>query len=120
MFRLILASALALLLLAAAEPVPNINPEPSCRSAAERAKPVGNIEACMRVEQSARDQLVKRWGEFTAQDKASCIPLVTKGGTPTYTELLTCLEMTRDARLLRESEERRETEGRATTADCTR
>lgn len=106
MFRSITASALSLLVLAADDPVPNINPEPSCRRAAERAKPVGDIEVCMRVERSVRDELVKRWAEFSAGDKAACIPLTTMGGTPTYTELLTCLEMTRDARLLREREGR--------------
>ncbi len=117
MFHAMSAAALGLLLLAAVEPVPNINPEPSCRNAAERAKPIGNIEACMRMEQSVRDELVKRWRDFTPEDKASCIPLVTTGGTPTYTELLTCLEMTRDARLLRESKGRDESEGRGTSPD---
>src|SRR5882757_9770791 len=111
MFRLIALavtglSVTGLVALAAAEPVPNINPEPSCRSAAARAKPVGNIEICMHTERLARDHLVRRWGEFTAADKATCIPLATAGGTPTYTELLTCLELRRDARLLRENERR--------------
>jgi hypothetical protein len=106
MFRPIAASVLGLLVLAAGEPVPSINPEPSCRSAAARAKPIGDIEVCMRLEQAARDELVKRWEAFNADDKATCIPLATAGGTPTYTELLTCLDVRRDARLLREREGR--------------
>jgi hypothetical protein len=109
MFRAIAASALGLLILAAGEPVPNINPEPSCRSAAERAKPIGDVEVCMRVERAARDELVRRWAEFSPQDKAICLPLATAGGTPTYTELLTCLDVSRNARLLREREGRPET-----------
>ena len=104
MFRPIAASVLGLLVLAADEPVPSINPEPSCRSVAARAKPIGDIEVCMRLEQAARDELVKRWEAFNTDDKATCIPLTTAGGTPTYTELLTCLDVRRDARLLRESE----------------
>ena len=104
MFRSIAALVLGLLVLAAGEPVPSINPEPSCRSAAARAKPIGDIEVCMRLEQAAHDELVKRWEAFNADDKATCIPLATAGGTPTYTELLTCLDVRRDARLLRESE----------------
>lgn len=108
MIRLITALALTSVALAATEPVPNINPEPSCRSTAERAKPIGSIEVCMRAEQSVRDELVKRWNEFSAADKVACIPLGTATGTPTYTELLTCLEIERDARLLRESEGRGE------------
>ena len=106
MFRPIAASVLGLLVLAAGEPVPSINPEPSCRSAAARAKPIGDIEVCMRLEQAARDELVKRWREFSASDKAACVPLATAGGTPTYSELLTCLDVRRDARLLREREGR--------------
>ena len=106
MLRALAASVLGLVVLAAGEPVPSINPEPSCRGAAARAKPVGDIEVCMRLEQAARDELVKRWQAFTADDKATCIPLATAGGSPTYTELLTCLDVRRDARLLRESEGR--------------
>jgi hypothetical protein len=106
MFRPITATALSLLALAAGQPVPSIDPEPSCRSAAARTQPIGDIEICMRKERTARDQLAARWAEFSASDKADCIPLATAGGTPTYTELLTCLEMRRDARLLRESEGR--------------
>ena len=100
----ITVSALGLLVLAAAVSLPTINPEPSCRNAAERAKPIGSIEACMRVERSARHELNKRWSEFTASEKAACIPLATMGATPTYTELLSCLEMKRDTRLLHEQE----------------
>ncbi|MGZ5876855.1 MAG: hypothetical protein ACXWKP_32775 [Bradyrhizobium sp.] len=102
MFRLITVSALGLLVLAAGEPVPDINPDPSCRSVAARAKPIGDIEVCMHEERAARDALVKRWGEFSANEMAACIPLATAGGMPTYTELLACLEIKRDARLLHE------------------
>jgi hypothetical protein len=107
MLRPIAASMLALLGLAAGEPLPSINPEPSCRSAAERAKPVGDIEVCMRLERAARDELIKRWETFSADDKATCIPLAMAGGIPpTYTELLTCLDLKRDARRLRETQGR--------------
>ena len=111
MLRSITASALGLLVLAAGEPVPSINPEPSCRSAAARTEPIGDIEVCMRKEREARDVLVKRWGEFNASDKATCIPLATAGGTATYTELLSCLEVKRDARLLRERRSRNDGAG---------
>lgn len=111
MFRSIALSATALSMtglvaLAAGAPVPNINPEPSCRSAAARVAPIADLEVCMRKERAARDRLVRFWGEFSAGDKATCIPLATAGGNPTYTELLTCLEVERDARRLRESESR--------------
>ena len=86
------------IVLVAADGVPTFNVEPSCRAAAERAVPVGDPKICMQKELDARDQLAKDWANFTGSDKATCVPLSRTGGTPTYTELLTCLEMTRDAR----------------------
>jgi hypothetical protein len=105
MFRPIIAAVLSLVVPAGGDPVPSIDPEPSCRSAAAHAQPIGDIEVCLRKERKARDQLVAHWAEFGAEDKAVCIPLATAGGTPTYTELLTCLELRRDARILRERED---------------
>jgi hypothetical protein len=99
MFRPIIASMLGLVVLAAGEPVPGFNPEPYCRSVAARTEPIGDTEVCMRGERMARDELVKRWGEFNANDKTACITLANTGGNPIYTELLTCLELRRDARL---------------------
>ena len=58
----------------------------------------------------AKDQLAKEWTQFAAADKSHCLQLSTIGGDPTYTELLTCLELERDARRLRERD--RETIGR--------
>jgi hypothetical protein len=98
--------ALGLLVLIAVDSVPDINPEPSCRSAAARAQPIGDIEPCMRLERAAREELVRRWAEFNASEKADCTSLTMAGGKPTYTELLTCLELRRDARLSREMEGR--------------
>ena len=106
LFLPIATPVLGLLMSAAGALVPTINPEPSCRSAAARAQPIGDIEICMRLERRARDEMVTRWGEFSDGDKAACISLATAGGNPTYTELLTCLELKRDARLLREREGR--------------
>jgi hypothetical protein len=84
--------------------VPNINVEPSCREVARRAAPVGDVEACLRSEQRARQQLVQEWRQFSEADKARCLQLTTMGFESTYTELLTCLELQRDARLVRERE----------------
>ncbi len=48
----------------------------------------------------ARDILVKEWNNFLPADRTSCYRLTTTGTPGTYTELLTCLEMRRDARAL--------------------
>jgi len=58
---------------------------------------------CMEAEQRDRDTLVKEWPQFTADDKRHCTAETTMGGESSYTELVTCLEMARDVRKLRES-----------------
>lgn len=87
--------------------IPSFKVEPSCESAAARSTvPLGSTvntaEICIRKELEARDQMVKEWDKFVAADKSYCVPLSTQGGTPTYTELLTCLELAREARNLRD------------------
>ena len=84
--------------------VPTINVEPHCHDVAARAAPVGDVVSCLRVEQAARDQLVKEWAEFAAPDKSHCLRLSSLAVQPTYTELLTCLELARDVRKLRVNE----------------
>ena len=53
--------------------------------------------------QAARAQLASLWDQFAAPDRATCAQNETSGGTPSYVELLTCLQMSRDARSLPES-----------------
>ena len=55
----------------------------------------------MSAEQAAHDQLVKRWTKFNKADRAACVGTM-MDFEPTYTELLTCLEMASDASKLPE------------------
>ncbi len=98
------AALFAASVLLVAEAVPTINVEPHCRTVASKASPVGDIESCLNVEHAARDQLVAQWAQFTPADRDYCLRLSRRGVEPTYTELLTCLEVARDARHLRERE----------------
>src|SRR5258705_4182613 len=106
--RALLVSPSALLLFttlaAAAADVPNFDVTPSCRGAAMQAQPIGDINICVQKEKEVRDQLAKQWDKFPATDKTHCLGLSTMAGEPTYTELLTCLEMARDVRDLRTQE----------------
>jgi hypothetical protein len=111
MFQLIRTAAFSTTGMAAAEEIPDLNVEPSCRDAAERAAPVGTFDARMRREREARDQLVSEWAEFTSADKSHCLGLSSLGGMPTSTEPLTCLEVARDARNVRDGNEERPTSG---------
>jgi hypothetical protein len=81
--------------------VPTFNVEPACRAAASGS--IGlkqDLAVCLEDEKGAREQLVKEWHQFAAADKALCTRISTTGGSPTYTELLVCLEMARDAKKL--------------------
>jgi hypothetical protein len=56
---------------------------------------------CAADEEQARADLQPQWSQFSAVDKTVCIRETTMDGTPSYVELLTCLEMARDAKKLR-------------------
>ena len=86
---------------AVADGVPRINIDASCRAAMKAVVGLGQtMDACMNSENGARDRLAGVWTQFPAVDRANCLALTTTGTTGTYTELLTCLEMKRDARQL--------------------
>ena len=88
-------------LMTVAEGVPAFDAAPSCRAAASVMP--ASFDACMKDEQAARAQLESQWDRFAATDRASCSQNETVGGTPSYVELLSCLQMARDARSLPEN-----------------
>jgi hypothetical protein len=106
--RTVLIAAVGLgsqLALAAAEGPPNLNAEPSCKAAADSAAMgsigggnVRDLASCMRDENEARDQLAKEWAQFSPSDQQRCTSETKTGGSPSYVELLVCLEMIRDAK----------------------
>lgn len=84
-----------------ADDVPQLNIEPSCRAAVAGAAVKGRDEnACKRAEQDARGKLQQQWGEFNADQRAHCVRLSTLGGSPSYVELLTCLELAKQSATL--------------------
>jgi hypothetical protein len=54
------------------------------------------VEGCFDDEKTAREQLVKEWRQFSGSDKTSCTDQ-TEYYHPSYVELLSCLEIARDA-----------------------
>jgi len=94
---LVLGSHVAL----AADTLPKFDPAPSCRSAAAASVMTGRTtDNCVADENNARDLLQNSWSQYSAADKSHCDTLVKTGGSPSYVELLSCLEMSRDARVL--------------------
>ena len=78
---------------------PNWDVTASCRGAASAGSnqtPSGRLESCLASEQRTREELNKNWSTFPAADRTSCVKSLTF--SPTYTELVTCLEMRRDVK----------------------
>lgn len=53
---------------------------------------------CLQDEAVARETLVKAWDSYPVPAKTQCLGLVRTGGLPSYVELLSCIELMRDAR----------------------
>jgi hypothetical protein len=58
------------------------------------------FDQCIQAEHDEREAVIKQWSTFSLDDKRHCIAEATMGGDSSYTELLTCLEMARDVRVL--------------------
>jgi hypothetical protein len=82
-------------LITVADNVPKFDIARECRS--EGGSQV-TLERCAADEAKARDQLQPEWIQFSPHDKAVCISETSMDGTPSYVELLICLEMARDAK----------------------
>jgi len=85
---------------AAAQSIPVLNVEQTCRDIPAGTAFQRDAAACMRSEDEARATLAKEWSQFSAGDRSFCTQTATMGGTASYVELLTCLEMQRDVRSL--------------------
>src|SRR5215831_3970067 len=95
--------------LAQSDEIPTLDVRPVCRGIALQSADPGvgqggqaeTLQRCIESEKEVREQLKKRWDEFSAADKRHCVTLAKTGGESSNTELLTCLEMARDVRVLR-------------------
>jgi hypothetical protein len=93
------------LTVAFADGVPRYNLAPLCRGIAQQGgmsllpnQTVGkDYKGCISSEMAVRRQLVKQWPSFKAANKANCIGENSAGGLPSYTGLLSCLQMAQEA-----------------------
>lgn len=93
---MLLLSMLVGLQLIATDQVPTLDITPGCRATVDTAGM--SEQSCLSDERAAHDHLVKAWPQFAARDKVSCTDQ-TRTYNPSYVELLTCLELLRDARI---------------------
>jgi len=89
---------------AAPNAVPKLDTRPSCESPGRKAiAHTGSIQACMRSENEAHEELIKQWSQYAKTDRANCIGKVTKGGPPSYIELHSCLVTMKHVREIRKA-----------------
>src|SRR5262245_58665865 len=86
--------------------IPTVDIQGTCKAAASAmvqlmgGSTAGNDQGiCLGSEQRAREQLVKDWGTYSADDRNRCVR--TGVYLPSYVEWLTCLEMERDVRKMK-------------------
>jgi hypothetical protein len=105
-----IAAALAGCLLAlgdtARAQVPTIDVRATCRAASTVTVSLnspgsgGDLDICVKSESDAREQMIKRWSTFEPSDRTGCIQ--TKVYLPSYIEWLTCFEMNKVVREMRQ------------------
>jgi hypothetical protein len=89
-------------IVAAAQDVPTFDVSQTCRGESQ-AEPDATFKICMADEQKAREMLVSQWRQFAPANRTTCTQTETDiAGVRSYVELLTCLQMARDARGLPE------------------
>jgi hypothetical protein len=77
---------------------PKLDVQATCR----RAQPLSSGEksayqSCLNDELQAQKDLVKSWSTFKSGPQAVCLQETKIGGAPSYVELITCLELDKQA-----------------------
>ena len=91
---------------AQSQAIPDLNVDPVCRGIAQQAAnpsekggPDLAFSQCVQSEQTMRQKLVDESSTFSPSEKSNCIG-AQGGGVASYTALVSCLEMAKDARQL--------------------
>ena len=89
----------------AADRVPQLDFTLSCKSAGTGSlmgpsAGTRNAQSCEQDERDARNKLDQVWTSYAAPERDRCTRLSTLGGSPSYVELLTCLEIAKAAQQL--------------------
>ncbi len=86
---------------AVADDPPKLDVTTTCNAAAQFSIVIGrDKEACLDDERTAENTLAQNWSKYNADDKTQCVGTVKTGGPGSYVELLSCLEVMRDAKEL--------------------
>jgi hypothetical protein len=86
---------------ARADELPKFDVAPMCRTEASTGLAGASAQVCMADEQKAREQLTKEWEQFATDSRTNCTREATGiPGVRSYVELLTCLQIAKDAKKL--------------------
>jgi hypothetical protein len=84
---------------------PTLQVGQSCEAAGRGSVVLGrDKKACLADETTAQDTLKQNWSKYSAADKTQCIGMERTGGPASYVELLSCLEIMRDARNIQKTD----------------
>ena len=93
---------------ARSQEIPDLNVDPVCHGIAQQAAnptekgdPDLSFANCVKSEQAMRQKLVGEWATFSPTERTNCIGSE-MGGLASYTDLVSCLEMAKDARQLKD------------------
>jgi hypothetical protein len=82
---------------------PKFDVERTCRPAAAAGTlPGRDSSACQHDENDAREKLTNDWAQFSPGQRRQCAGFAALDNAPSYLELLTCLEMAKQAKELPE------------------
>jgi len=93
------------LVMTVADGVPKFDIERGCRLDTTQSLDLSTgqnetVKRCVADEQQALTQLQTQWSQFRDSDKAQCTEEANIGGTPSYVDLMTCLQDAKEARQL--------------------
>jgi hypothetical protein len=86
--------------------VPTVDIRETCRAASKVTVSLnspsggGDLDICMKSETDAQQQMIKNWSTFQPSDRAGCVQ--TKVYLPSYIEWLTCFEMNKVVREMKQ------------------
>jgi hypothetical protein len=84
-----------------ADEVPTFDVRATCGAEAQADPAAGAVASCLADEQRARETLAREWAQFAPESRTTCVQ--TEAGIPgvrSYVELLTCLQLAKDAKNL--------------------
>jgi hypothetical protein len=95
----VIALALSVSAAAAQSSVPTLNLSATCKPLDRNDFSMQiDTDRCLKSEHEARQKLAGEWTQHSAADRSLCTQTARMAGFESYVQLLTCLELTQDAR----------------------